>query len=183
MSCSVFIATSLDGYIADESGGVDWLTRPEYGAADSSGFGYNEFIADIDAVLMGRNSFEKILTFGEWPFELPVVVLTSRALEVPAQLRGRVVTSSGPPAEVVARLAERGLTRLYVDGGITIQRFLAASLIERLVITIIPVLLGGGIPLFGELSEHVHLELASVNSFPNGFVQVVYEVRAAAGPQ
>lgn len=177
MSCSVFIATSLDGYIATPDGSIDWLSEagPVLPAGES--YGYSEFIAGTDAVVMGRRTFEKVLTFPEWPYSLPVVVLSTRRLAVPAQLHGRVLTAGGPPGQIVQQLAEQGLEHLYVDGGVTIQRFLQAGLVDRMVLTVIPVLLGGGLPLFGQLSGHVRLELLHSQVFPNGFVQLDYAVK------
>ena len=174
----VFIATSLDGFIAREDGGIDWL--PAGGgdpAADD--YGYQQFFASVDALVMGRNTFELVRTFGAWPYgDTPVVVLTTRALELPRDLRARVTVMSGDPRDVAARLAERGLHRLYVDGGRTVQGFLAAGLVRRLVVTRIPILLGRGIPLFGPLPHDVRLVHVATRSWPTGLVQSEYEVAA-----
>ena len=171
MKASVFIATSIDGFIAREDGAIDWL--PE----SPEPHGYDEFMATIDAIVMGRNTFETVLGFGgAWPFKTPVVVLSSRASELVAPEGAACEMMSGTPQEVVARLSERGLKHLYIDGGVTIQRFLEAGLIQRMIITRIPVLLGAGIPLFGPLSRDVILEHVATRSYPSGLVQSEYAI-------
>jgi dihydrofolate reductase len=172
MRASVFIATSLDGFIAREDGALDWL--PTDGGEPH---GYDEFIATVDAIVIGRNTFETVLSFEAWPYGTkPVIVLstTPEALRAPD---GAVCDMmAGTPAEVVARLSARGFKHLYVDGGLTIQGFLKAGLIQRLIITRIPVLLGRGIPLFGPLSHDVRLEHVGTRSYPSGMVQSEYRV-------
>lgn len=174
MTASVFIATSLDGYIARRDGGLDWL--PGMDAAED--YGFRAFMATVDALVMGRNTFDTVLRLGgRWLYGRKlVVVLSSRPLAT-ALPRGAVVEHmSGSPREVVARLDERGMRHLYVDGGVTIQRFLEAGLIQRLTITRIPVLLGDGIPLFGPLSHDIRLRHVATRSYPNGLVQSEYAV-------
>jgi dihydrofolate reductase len=169
MKASVFIATSLDGYIARPDGGLDWL--PEDGGEPH---GYDEFMATIDAIVIGRGTFETVLSFSEWPYgEREVVVLSTREdLKAPA---GAACTFlSGEPQQVVAQLEARGFRHLYIDGGVTITRFLEAGLIQRLIITRIPVLLGSGIPLFGPLSHDVRFEHVATRSFKGGMVQSEY---------
>lgn len=170
MKASVFIATSIDGFIAREDGALDWL--PD----DSEPHGYPEFMATIDAIVMGRRTFETVLGFGAWPFETPVIVLSSRASELVAPEGAMCEIMSGTPQEVVSRLEERGMTHLYIDGGVTIQRFLEAGLIQRMIITRIPVLLGSGVPLFGALSRDVRLEHVATKAYPSGLVQSEYHV-------
>jgi dihydrofolate reductase len=145
MTVSVFVGTSVDGFIARPNGDLDWL--PPGGGEPH---GYDEFIASVDAIVIGRKTFEKVLTFDAWPYDdKRVVVLSSRPLDLSA-VRGRVVEQmAGTPAEIVSRLAGSGAHHLYVDGGITIQGFFRAGLVQRLVITRVPVLIGDGIPLFG----------------------------------
>ncbi len=172
MKATVYIAASVDGFIAREDGGIDWL--PEVGDED---YGYGEFMDSVDAMVMGRNTFELALSFGSWPYgEMPVVVLSSRRLEIPSGISGTVEAMSGPPREVVRRLAERGFGHLYVDGGKTIQGFLREGLIGRLIITRVPVLLGAGIPLFGPLPQDVRLRHVRTRQFENGLVQSEYAV-------
>lgn len=172
MTISIFCGASVDGFIARMDGGLDWL--PE---GDGEPHGYEEFMAGVDAVVMGRNTFEKVLTLGPWPFGAKrVVVLSSRPVDLSKAAGGVVEQMAGTPAEIVARLAASGASNLYVDGGITIQRFLRAGLIQRLVITRVPVLIGSGIPLFGDLPRDLRLEHVSTRQFPSGLVQSEYKV-------
>lgn len=172
MKASVFIATSLDGFIARRDGALDWLP-----AGGGEPHGYEEFIATVDAIVIGRKTFETVLAFEAWPYETkPVVVLSSTpsALTAPAGAVCEFMT--GSPIEIVERLSGRGLTHLYVDGGITIQRFLDAGLIQRIIITRIPVLLGDGIPLFGRLRQDIRLKHVTTRVFPSGMVQSEYTI-------
>jgi dihydrofolate reductase len=170
MTASVFIATSLDGFIAREDGALDWLP-----ADGGEPHGYDEFMATVDAVVMGRRTFETVLTFDGWPFgSKPVVVLSSRPAELQAPEGAVCEFMDGTPSDIVARLADRGMNHLYVDGGVTIQRFLAAGLIQRMIITRIPVLLGSGVPLFGPLSHDVRFRHVGTRTFPSGMVQSEY---------
>jgi dihydrofolate reductase len=174
MNASVFIATSLDGFIAPANGDLDWL--PPGGREEH---GYDAFIATVDALVIGRNTFEKVLTFDMWPYGAkPVFVLTDRPLEIPPLPGAVVERMSGAPAEIVSRLAARGLRHIYVDGGITIQRFLQAGLIQRLIITRIPVLIGDGIPLFGALQSDIALRHVTTRQYSSGLVQSEYVVAA-----
>jgi dihydrofolate reductase len=171
MKASVFIATSLDGFIARENGSFDWLP------ADPEPHGYDEFMATVDALVIGRKTFETALAFDTWPYgKKPVVVLSSRPTEWKAPEGAVCDFMSGSPQEIVARLTERGMNHLYIDGGITIQRFLEAGLIQRLIITRVPVLLGSGIPLFGPLSRDVRPKHVATRSYPSGLVQSEYVI-------
>jgi dihydrofolate reductase len=174
MKASVFIATSLDGFIARRDGALDWLP-----VDDVEPHGYDEFIATVDAIVIGRKTFETVLTFDAWPYgKKQVVVLTSTpsALVVPDGAVCDVM--AGTPHEIVTRLAQRGMGHLYIDGGVTIQRFLEARLIQRLIITRIPVLLGSGIPLFGFLARDVRLKHVATRTYPSGLVQSEYVIVA-----
>jgi dihydrofolate reductase len=174
---SVFIATSLDGFIAREDGGIDWLPPVDDGSGKGDDYGYGPFFDSVDTLVMGRNTFELVRTFGSWPYgDRRVVVLTTRPLEVPEWAEGRVEAMSGPVREVVRRLAERGAAHLYVDGGKTVQSFLAEGLIQRMVVSRIPVLLGRGIPLFGPLPGDVRLRHVATRAYDSGLVQSEYEV-------
>ncbi len=171
MKASVFIATSIDGFIARQDGGLDWLP------ADPEPHGYDEFIAAVDALVIGRKTFETVLSFGTWPYGTkPVVVLSTTLPEVKVPEGAVCEVMAGTPHEIVTRLTERGLKHLYIDGGITVQRFLEAGLIQRMTITHIPVLLGSGIPLFGPLSRDVRLEHVATRSYPSGLVQSEYVI-------
>jgi len=175
MKCSVFIATSLDGYIARADGSIDWLE--EASAETAEDYGFRRFFDSVDALVMGPNTFETVQSFEKWPYGAkPVVVLSSRLSAVPEGLPGTVEVASGSPAEVGQKLAARGLRHLYVDGGGTIQRFLEAGLSHELTITRLPILRGAGIPLFGPLSRDLRLKHLETRSYPNGLVQSRYEV-------
>ena len=126
---------------------------------------------------MGRKTYEKVLSFGKWPYgSKPVIVLSSNKIEIPDQLAQTVSHSSESPKKLCERLAKEGAKRLYIDGGITIQRFLAKGLINDLTITVIPVILGSGIPLFGNLKEDIPLKHIATKTYEFGFVQLTYEV-------
>jgi dihydrofolate reductase len=164
---------SLDGFIARTNGDLDWLQGSGNGAAD---YGYQRFIARINAIVMGRRTFEKVLTFGKWPYEKPVIILTHRSLRIPTELRSKVEIMEGTPKEIVCRLAERGHAHLYLDGGRTIQEFLRAGLVNELVLSRLPILLGKGIPLFGPLPSDTRLKHSKTKVYPGGMVQSTYEI-------
>jgi len=171
INASVFIAASLDGFIARQDGGLDWLP------VDCEPHGYDEFIATVDALVMGRKTFEIVLAFDAWPYGTkPVIVLSNTMLELKAPPGAVCELMAGDPHEIVARLAQRGMKHLYIDGGVTVQGFLAAGLIQRLIITRIPVLLGSGIPLFGALSHDIRFEHVATRPYPSGLVQSEYLV-------
>jgi len=174
MTASVFIGTSVDGFIARLNDDLDFL--PEGGGEPH---GYNEFIASVDAIVIGRKTFEKVLSMETWPYgDKRVVILSSRPLDLSAAVGGVVEQMAGPPAEIVSQLAARGVHHLYIDGGITIQRFLRAGLIQRLIITRVPVLIGEGVPLFGSLPRDIRLRHVATRHYPSGLVQSEYEVAA-----
>lgn len=176
MRATVFIGTSLDGFIAREDGDVDWLTSGD-GMSDGEDYGYREFFDSVDVLVMGRNTYELVRTFGTWPYgSKPVVVLTHRPLEVPESIAATVETMSGSPHEVVERLVARGAGHLYIDGGRTIQAFLEAGLIQRLVISRVPVLIGRGIPLFGPVPHDIRLRHLATRTYPSGLVQSEYDI-------
>lgn len=177
MKCSVYIATSADGFIAKPDGDIEWLLRPEYEDASTVGLVYSEFISTVDAIVMGRHSFEKVLEFDEWYYEgTEVIVLTTRELTVPERLTGKVRMMSGAPSEIVEKLENEGKEHLYIDGGITIQQFLDAKLIHELTITVIPILLGRGIPLFGNSTSEQPMKLIDLSSSSSGTIQKRYKV-------
>jgi dihydrofolate reductase len=174
MMASVFVGTSLDGFIARSNGAFDFLP-----ADGGEPHGYEEFIASVDAIVMGRKTFETVLTLGGWPYgDKRVVVLSSRPVELSAAIGGVVEQMAGTPAQIVSQLAASGAHHLYIDGGITIQQFLRAGLIQRLIITRVPVLIGEGIPLFGSLSHDVRLRHIATRHYPSGLVSSEYHVAA-----
>ena len=168
--CSVFIATSLDGFIAEPDGSIDFLETVE---APGEDYGYADFAATVDAIVMGRNTYDVVSSFPDWPYSKRVVVLSTQT--------GLVSTHgeefySGDVRELAARLGREGVRRIYVDGGATVRAFLAAGLIDELTISIIPVVLGEGIPLFAGGLETVALTLTDSRVFDSGLVQVRYRV-------
>ena len=172
---SVFIATSLDGFIAREDGGIDWLPTD---SEDGEDYGYKDFIKAIDAIVMGRNTFELVVTFDEWYYgDLPVFVLTNHGVEIPKKLNETVFQTSGKPNEIVKELGKKGYRNLYIDGGKTIQGFLNDGLIDNMTITTIPVLIGNGIPLFGSTDHDIDLQLIKNCSYANGIIQHKYKVK------
>jgi dihydrofolate reductase len=171
MKTSVFVGTSLDGFIARSNGSFDFLFP-----AGAEPHGYDEFMATIDALVIGRNTFEVVLKLPSWPYgERPVFVLSSRSL-TPVPPGAVVERISGAPSEIVSQLAARGIRHIYVDGGITIQQFLRAGLVQRLTITRVPVLIGNGIPLFGMTQRDILLRHVASRHYATGLVQSEYEV-------
>ena len=153
---SVFIATSLDGFIARKDGNLDWLDAANETVPAGEDCGYREFMQSVDALVMGRKTFEKVLSFGEWPYgNTAVTVLSRNPISFANSLPDAVKHSSEDPKTLCNRLANEGVKHIYVDGGITIQRFLSEGLVDEILITVIPVLLGEGIPLFGSLSQDI----------------------------
>ena len=182
---SVYIATSIDGFIARKDGGIDWLEFDSGSDSDGEDYGFAEFFESVDLLLMGRHTFEKFLTFEEWPYGDTRMTVLSSTLgpdAVPARLEGKVSIASGKPEEILENLAEQGVQHVYVDGGITVQTFLSAGLIDEITISLIPVLIGDGIPLFGPLNSDVRLQHNSTKSFPSGLVQTKYKILESSGP-
>ncbi len=174
MTVSVFIGTSVDGFIARPNGDLDFL--PPGGGEPH---GYDEFMASVDALVIGRKTFDTVLNFAAWPYgDKRVVVLSSRPVDLCAARGGVVEQMAGAPAEIVSRLAASGAHHLYVDGGITIQRFLRAGLVQRLIITRVPVLIGSRIPLFGALPRDIRLRHVATQHYPSGLVKTEYHVVA-----
>ena len=176
MTVSVFIGTSVDGFIARQNGDLDFL--PVDGGEPH---GYTEFMATVDALVIGRKTFETVLGYADWPYgDKRVVVLSGRVLDFSGVrgARGVVEQMAGDPAEIVARLTASGVQHVYVDGGVTIQGFLRAGLVQRLVITRVPVLIGEGIPLFGSLPRDVRLRHLETQHYSSGLVKSEYEVIA-----
>jgi len=171
IKASVFIGTSVDGFIARADGALDFLP-----AGGGEEHGYEAFMASVDALVIGRKTYETVLTFETWPYgPKPVFVLSSRPL-APAPAGAVVEYMSGEPAGIVRRLAARGIQHIYVDGGVTVQRFLNAGLIQRLIVTRVPVLIGTGIPLFGATPRDITLKHVATRQYASGLVQSEYEV-------
>lgn len=176
--CSVYIATSLDGFIARKDGNIDWLMSANNLVPAGEDCGYKEFMNTIDILIMGRNSFETVLAFDEWPYgDKKVIVMSKKGVEISEKIKKTVSTTSETPYELLNRLAELGnVKRVYIDGGLTIQSFLFENLIDDFTITTIPVLLGEGLPLFGKLKNDLSLTLVKNTAYPFGFIQNTYKV-------
>jgi dihydrofolate reductase len=171
MKCSVFVGTSVDGFIARASGEFDFLP-----AGGGEEHGYEAFMASVDALVIGRKTYETVLGFPGWAYgKKPVFVLSSRPL-APAPEGAIVERMSGEPAGIAAALDARGIRHAYVDGGITVQGFLRAGLIQRLIITRVPVLIGSGIPLFGAVPRDILLKHVATRAYASGLVQSEYSV-------
>lgn len=175
-----FIAASLDGFIAGPDGSLDWLTQAGKDIPEGEDCGYEAFMGGVDALVMGRRTFEKVLTFTAWPYAgKQVTVLTGRAADPPWPTPPEVSYSSEEPLKLMQRLGKEGFTRVYVDGGATISGFLSVGLLSEITVTVIPVALGGGIPLFSCLSGPVDFTLLGVKPYDFGFVQLKYKVKDA----
>ncbi|RUL63411.1 dihydrofolate reductase [Dyella dinghuensis] len=171
MKASVFVGVSVDGFMARIDGGLDFL--PPGGGEPH---GYEEFMASVDALVIGRKTYETVLAFDQWPYgEKPVFVMSAHPL-APAPPGAIVEHLSASPKEVVSALSARGISHVYVDGGITIQGFLRAGLVQRLIVTRVPVLIGTGIPLFGAIPHDIALRHVATRSYASGLVQSEYEV-------
>lgn len=181
---SVFIATSLDGFISRMDGSIDWLDEANTRVPKGVDCGYKEFMSSVHALVMGRHTFDLARSFGEWPYgQTPVFVLSSRISSLPRGVPGTVSVSKEAPATLVARLSAQGMSHLYIDGGLTVQRFIADGLIDEITITKIPVLIRTGRPLFGPLARDVRLEHMLTRVFEFGYVQTKYRVVKESDPQ
>ena len=179
MKLSVFCGVSLDGFLARPNHALDFLD-----AGGQEPHGFEEFYGSVDVLVIGRRTFEVVRTFGKWVYGTkPVVVLSSHPLDFSSIVDGVVEQMSGEPAEIVKQLQSRGFQHAYIDGGVTIQRFLAAGCINRLVITRVPILIGAGIALFGPVPRDIPLRHVGTRSYKGGLVQSEYEIGAAAQKQ
>jgi dihydrofolate reductase len=173
MSVYVYISQSLDGYIADENGGIEWLN--DIPNPENSDFGYVEFMNNIDAIIMGRNTFETVQSFGIWPYSKPVYVISTSLHNLPKQYSDKAKIMNLKPKKIIEKLENDGLKNLYIDGGTLIQSFLSEDLIDELIITTIPVLLGGGIPLFGKLKKSLKFRFLKSEVLNNYLVKSYYK--------
>jgi dihydrofolate reductase len=182
MRISVYIATTVDGFIARDDGDVSWLD--EYNRDSDEDYGFGTFFASVDCLVMGRKTFEKVLSFDEWGYAgKRVVVLSHRGVAIPEDLASSIECLSGAPVEVAERLAARGHEHLYIDGGETIRGFLAAGLVDTLVLTRVPLLLGSGISLFDTLAQEIPLQHVGTQHFPTGLVQSEYRTAGSNAEQ
>ena len=172
MKTMVYIGTSLDGFIARKDGNIDWLVKF---ANDEAIHAYEEFMSRIDAIVIGRGTFEKVLSFPSWPYKKSVFVLSTSLKEVPDLVRQKATILSMKPKVLLEHLSGKGFSGIYVDGGKVIQSFLREDLIDELIISKVPVLLGSGIPLFGNLDSDLQFGHKQTQAYSNGLVRSYYE--------
>ncbi len=177
MKCSVFIATSLDGYIARQDGAIDWLMKVNELAPKGEDCGYKAFISSVDVLVMGRHSYEAVCQFDPWPYgDLKVIVMSRTGVDIPNSMKHIISQTNESPLALYARLSQAGFKHAYIDGGAIIQSFINDDLIDELTITTAPVLIGQGIPLFGELKNDLSLKLLNSKGYDFGFTQSKYEI-------
>lgn len=171
----VMMAITLDGFVARKDHSIDWLMKQNTNGED---YGYDDFEGGIDVIVMGSGSLRTVLGFGEWPYKKPVVVLTDSmtAADIPAHVQGKVELSNLLPSEIMALLESRGCKRVYVDGGAVVQSFLRDGLVQDMRITLVPILIGGGIRLFGDIAADIDLKLRRAEPHPSGLLTTHYEV-------
>lgn len=171
---SVFIATSIDGYIADKNGSVDWLNSIPN--PDGDDMGYIEYTKNIDALVMGRTTFETVCGFDvPWPYDKPVFVLSNTLTKIPKSHESKAFLIKGSLTEILEQIHNKGYKSLYIDGGLTIQSFLNEDLIDEIIISTIPIVLGGGYPLFSQLTTPLDFELVESKVFINKINQTHYK--------
>jgi len=172
MKTTVYVGTSLDGFIARKDGDIDWLVKYQNKEVHDS---YNEFISRIDAMVIGRGTFEKVLSFPEWPYEKKVFVLSTSLKQIPGTLNEKATLVAMKPAELLNYLSDKGFSNIYIDGGKVIQSFLREDLVDELIITKVPELIGTGIPLFGYLDNDLRFEHIKTNIYSDGLVKSQYK--------
>lgn len=176
MKKSIYIATSLDGYIARSNGELDWLPGAS-GTEPGDDCGFSEFLKSVDCIIMGRNTYDKVISFGRWPYgRTQVMVLTNRPIEIPEKLSEYVRSYSGTPEQIVPMLADKEFEHAYIDGGNVVQQFLKARLIDEMIITTAPVIIGSGISLFGAFEEDINWTLLGSRAHRGGLVQSRYKI-------
>lgn len=170
--CAAFLGVSMDGFIAGPDGDLSWLeATPNPSGSD---LGYGDFISSVDAIIMGRGTFETVLGFdGPWPYELPMIVMSNSLTELPNKAINAEV-SSASPAELVAELEARNMSKVYVDGGSVVTSFLDAGLLDEITMTSIPVALGSGTPLFGPLTNNAWFQHLKTEVLNGALVQTTY---------
>lgn len=171
-SANVYIGTSLDGFIARADGDIDWLVK--FGDQDAIE-AYNEFMAAIDVIVIGRGTFDKVLEFPSWPYDRPVFVLSRTLKGVPDDLKEKAAVLSLEPANLLRHLSDKGFKAAYIDGGRVIQSFLAEDLIDSLIVAKVPVLIGTGLPLFGSLNADIAFDHIRTTAYSNGLVRSYYQ--------
>ncbi len=175
---SVFIGTSLDGFIAREDGDIGWLDSANKKATPGEDFGFNSFLESVDLIVMGRKTFEQVITFNDWSYkDTKMIVLTSRDIEIPEKLKKTVTTSNTlSSAQLIKELSDQPINHIYVDGGTVIQDFLSTGLVDEITVTIVPILIGNGKPFSRLLPKDLYLQHLKTTVYDFGFVQNKYRV-------
>lgn len=177
MRVSVFVAASLDGFIARKDGKTDWLNEANATVPDGEDCGFQAFFDTVDTLIMGRKTYEQVLSFGQWAYgRTPVVVLSRNPIRFAADTPDTVTHSSTPPRRLIGELSDKGVKHIYVDGGATIQGFLSEGIVDEMIITTIPVALGSGIPLFSPMEKDIKMERLNTKVYDCGFVRTTYKV-------
>ena len=170
--CSAYLGMSLDGFIAGPNGELDWLEQVD--VIDGEDFGYVAFMGSVDALIMGRRTYEIVANMPiPWPYTLPVVVMSSSVTAIPGEIAPLEVFA-GTPAEMVQEARNRGWSKLYIDGGLLVSSFVNERLLDELIVSVLPVALGSGTALFAGLDGHHWLKHEETTTFSNGMVQLRY---------
>ena len=172
----IMMAMTLDGFVARPDRSLDWLMKQP---TKTEEHGFQEFVDSVDVILMGTGSLRTILSFEEWPYQKPVVVLsrTMTKADIPAALHDKIEFSTLAPDRLWEEFAERGYNRVYIDGGAIIRSFIKAGFVYEMTISIIPILIGTGIRIFGEIDHDRDLELISSTDYPSGLVTLKYKMK------
>jgi len=175
---SVFIGTSLDGFIARENGDIDWLDDANKQVTPGEDFGFKSFLESVDQIIMGRKTFDQVMKFDNWPYNnTKMIVLTSKNIEIPEKLRETVTTSNtSSPEQLIKELSDQSINHIYIDGGIVIQDFLSARLVDEITVTIVPILIGKGKSFTGLLLKDSSLKHLKTTVYNFGFVQIKYKI-------
>ena len=174
---SIFIGTSLDGFIARENGDIDWLNNINKIATHGEDFGFNSFLESVDIIVMGRKTFEQVITFNDWLYkDIKVIVLTSKDIEIPEKLNKTVTTSNTlSSAQLIKELSNQSINHIYVDGGTVMRDFLSEGLVDEITVTIVPILIGKGKSFSGLLPKDLYLKHLKTTVYDFGFVQNKYK--------
>jgi dihydrofolate reductase len=174
---SIFIGTSLDGFIARENGDIDWLNNINKIATPGEDFGFNSFLESVDIIVMGRKTFEQVITFNDWLYkDIKVIVLTSKDIEIPEKLNKTVTTSNTlSSAQLIKELSNQSINHIYVDGGTVMRDFLSEGLVDEITVTIVPILIGKGKSFSGLLPKDLYLKHLKTTVYDFGFVQNKYK--------
>lgn len=171
----VMMAITLDGFVARKDHSLDWLMKQN---TKDENHGFTEFLADIDVIVMGSGSYRTVSGFDAWPYEKSVIVMSSKLSQddIPAKLQDKVEVTNLAPLALMEEMDKRGLSRVYVDGGAIVQSFMRLGLVQDLKLAVVPIIIGEGIRLFGDLPADIDLKLVETKGFPSGFVEMRYLV-------